>query len=102
MVYQKTVTVPTAGVPQPLSTTRAPAVWVMIMADPDNTGAAYVVGVNPTTHNAGTIAGGGIELVSGGVLTLPPASDTNFYDLAKIFVDVAVSNEGFSVLYATR
>jgi hypothetical protein len=101
MVYQTIVTVPTSGVPQPLAATRTVAVWVKIMAKSDNQGLGYVVGLM-SSGNPGVITGGGIEVIGGGVVDLPPCSDTNFYDLAKIYVDVATNNDGFKILYARR
>jgi len=103
MIYQTIVTVPTAGVPQPLAGQRQAAVWVKIQALDNNGALGYVVGLT-TAKTAGSIAGGGIAIAAGGVMDLPPCSDTNFYDLAKIYVDMDSGGDGggFRVLWAVR
>lgn len=100
MVYSGNKTVAAAGTPEPLTATRTPAVWVQIQAKSSNSVTAYVVGVT-SAKAAGTNASGQ-EVIGGGIVNLPPCSDTNFYDLATIYVDVGVGGEGFKFLYGVR
>lgn len=101
MVYGSSKTVTTAGTPEALTSSRVPAVWVKIMAKSGNVGAVYLVGVNESTKNANTNSSG-VEITPGSVVELLPCSDTNFYELSKIFIDVQVSGDGVKFNYGRR
>lgn len=98
MIYGGKVTVTTAGTAKPLSTSSIPCAWVKVEANPNNSGMGYIVGLSETTKNANDNTNG-IDVIGGGIVEFPPCGSVNFYNLNKIYVDVATNGDGFKFLY---
>ncbi len=80
------------GATVPLASSSTPANWVQVIAS----GSGLVVGGSTTdaTHGA--------ALADGGGFMLPPAGNTNQYDLAKIYAYAPGGSAKLTVCYFTN
>jgi len=82
------------GSAQQLTATATKCCWVILQG----VGSNSVVRVADSNVATGR---GGIITASGGILTLPPVTDNNGYDLSLIYV-IGTNNDKITILYFVR
>jgi len=82
------------GVAVPIRAIRTPCNWLQIVAPTGNAAAIRVGDVN-------TGAASGIEMLAGAKVYFPPIGDTQYLDLAMVYV-YGTTTDRVSILYGTH